>query len=131
LTKEFEGEHALAKKAKSDHTRAEKDLKQAKALQSSTADSLMKLDTEISSIIRDIEDCQRDFQEQFASIGMTYDALPVAFQVQVCSSKPVSTSKWIMDRDNLSTKQRSERAKGCCQIDLAATRGCVQFSEAN
>ena len=95
LTSEFETKHSLAKKAKRDYARAEKALEQAKAFRSSTADSLAQLDTEIASMVQDIKGCERDIREQLAAIDMTYDALPAAFQVRVCSSKPVSTNQWI------------------------------------
>jgi len=95
LASDLEEKSAMAEKAKDHHARAVEAMDQSKAQHRSTADNLTQLDAEISSTTRDIESCERDIRDRLAGIGMTYDALPSAYQVRVCTSKPINSDAWI------------------------------------
>lgn len=94
LTDELKKKEELAASAKDNHNRAVQGLGKADKLRRNTSEDFIRLDAEIGSITQSLRTCEQNIEERLAAIEMTYDALPVAYQVKIYLTKPTSVDTW-------------------------------------
>jgi DNA repair protein SbcC/Rad50 len=133
LTAELTEKSELAEKAQNKHNQVVNALDDAKTLCNSTTNNLGILDTEINSIAQKLEGSERDIRDQLDAISMTYDVLPYAYQIQVCSFKPSDLNVWAetIYPQNTDIEELKSAVKRVAQTQANVARLAGQITKRN